>query len=71
MSIEIKMLLIVILFLLLKWSIVKLIKTIFNLIVLIKANKHPEDYPRTSGGIVFNKKTGKLEGSGSKPILPF
>lgn len=71
MSVGIEILLLVISLSLLGWSAVKLIATVINLIVLIKANKHPEEYPRTEGGIVFNKETGKLEGSGNEPVLPF
>ncbi len=51
--------------------VVSLIKRIINIATLKKAAKHPEYYPRTESGIVFNKKTGKLESSGSKTILPF
>ncbi len=46
----------------------KLLWACIKFSVLIHAKKHPEDVPRTEG-LVFNKKTKKLE-TDSRPILP-
>ncbi len=50
------------------WLFRKLLWACIKLSVLIHAQKHPEDIPRTEG-LVFNKKTKKLEPD-SQPILP-
>ena len=51
------------------WCVRKLVRIWFNLGAFCKHQKHPENAPRT-GGLVFNKKTGKLE-EDSRIILPF
>ncbi len=50
------------------WLTNKLIVACIDLYYLLRAKKHPEKFPRTEG-IVFNKKTRKLEAD-SRPILP-
>ena len=50
------------------WLFRKLLWACIKLSVLIHTQKHPEDIPRTEG-LVFNKKTKKLEPD-SRPILP-
>lgn len=47
----------------------KLIECIVNLIIVFKKGKHP-DLPMQRHGIVFNKKSGKLEAD-QTCILPF
>lgn len=71
MSVELKLFLAICLGCVSVWVIKKLIFCFYNLQTLIKAKKNPQDYPRTSGSIVFNKKTKKLEETGGKTILPF
>lgn len=55
--------------LVLVWGFSKLLKTCYNLKALFYEKKHPGSLPR-SCGIVFNKKTGKLEAD-NRPLLPF
>lgn len=54
---------------LLVWAFSKLLKAWYNLKALSYEKKHPGSLPR-SCGLVFNKKTGKLEAD-SRPLLPF
>lgn len=49
----------------------QIIRAYYNYKALQYEQKHPGSLPRSGGGIVFNKKTRKLEGSPGKPILPF
>lgn len=51
------------------YSIVKIVQCMLNLKSLSYAKKHPYNVPRTDG-IVFNKKTSKLEEDSSQ-MLPF
>lgn len=53
------------------WCMRKIIETTFNLYALWYEKKLLGSLPRTSGNIVFNKKTGKLEETPGKVILPF
>lgn len=46
----------------------KLIFACYKLFDLRQAEKHPENFPQNDG-IVFNKKTKKLE-ENSRPVLP-
>lgn len=71
MSLGLKLLLLVIVVIAMVWMFIHLIKCIYNIIVLIKANKHPENYPRAGEGMVYNKETKKLEETSGKVILPF
>lgn len=72
MNITIKIVVIFGLVVLAMYCIEKLVKSVFNLIVLYKASKYTNHSARVrSNGIVLNKKTKKLEACGEKIILPF
>ena len=68
MKLLVQLLLIIFLGCLAMWLFRKLLWACIKFSVLIHAKKHPEDVPRTEG-LVFNKKTKKLEAD-SRPILP-
>lgn len=68
MELLIKLLLIAICGVLLIWCLRKLIFLWYTLRDLWQAEKHPENFFHTDG-VVFNKKTKKLEES-KRPILP-
>ena len=51
------------------WATKKIIKAILNLRALYLGKKHPYGQPR-SAGMVYNKKTAKLEAD-NKQVLPF
>ena len=68
MKLLIQLLLILFVGCLAMWIFRKLLWACIKFSVLNHAKKHPEDVPRTEG-LVFNKKTKKLEAD-SRPILP-
>lgn len=47
------------------------VRALLNLRALNYEKKHPGFLPRSGAGIVYNKKTGKLEETPGKPILPY
>ena len=68
MKLLIQLLLILFVGCLAMWIFRKLLWACIKFSVLNHAKKHPKDVPRTEG-LVFNKKTKKLEAD-SRPILP-
>lgn len=68
MTLILKLLGIIILFIFLVFCIIQAIKAAENIIALRKYRKDPTSLPHRES-MVFNKKTGKLEGDNS-PILP-
>jgi hypothetical protein len=63
MDVLFRILAMVILTVIICYLIKKLVESIFNLITLWETRKHPGRYPErfNRGGMVFNKKTRKLE----------
>lgn len=53
------------------FCVIKLIRLYYNYKALRHEQKHPGSLPRSEGGIVFNKETGKLEETPGQTILPF
>lgn len=49
----------------------KMSECILDIQALWHEAKHPGSLPRSEGGIVFNKKTGKLEETPRDVLLPF
>lgn len=72
MDVLFKILAMVILTIIICYLIRKLTESIINLITLWETKKHPGRYPErfNRGGIVFNKKTRKLEAD-NHIMLPF
>lgn len=71
MSLELKLLSFICLGILAVKLIVKLIHYWYRLQDLNQEKRYPDSIPRSGAGVVFNKKTGKLENSPGNPILPF
>lgn len=71
MSPGLKLLIICLLGIVLLALVAIIIKCLCNIRVLIREKKHPGSIPRSGAGVVFNKKTGKLDSTPGKPILPF
>ncbi len=54
------------------WCLVQIAKCIINIQILRKDKKHPGSVPHTGDcGIVYNRETEKIEGTKSRPMLPF
>lgn len=47
------------------------VKHIINLWVLMDSKKNPQKYPRAKDGLIYNRKTKKLESTSNEVILPF
>ncbi len=47
------------------------VRALLNLRALLYEKKHPGSLPRSGASIVYNEKTGKLEETPGKPILPY
>lgn len=47
------------------------VRAFLNFRALLYEEKHPGFLPRSGAGLVYNKKTGKLERTSGKPILPY
>lgn len=53
------------------WGIVQCVKSATELYFLIKARKHPENFPRTARGLVYDPSTGQVKSTTGKVCLPF
>lgn len=53
------------------FSLKQAVRAFLNLRALWYEKKHPGTLPRSGAGIVYNEKTGKLEETSGKPILPY
>ena len=51
------------------WTLIKIVEKIFNIKALVYASRNP-DVTKQKHGIVYNKKTKRLEADQS-PITPF
>ncbi|MDR2498004.1 MAG: hypothetical protein LBD28_01005 [Tannerellaceae bacterium] len=69
MALVIMILIAIVLFATIAWALIKVVEKVYNIIVIISASRNP-DVTKQKHGIVYNKKTKKLEADQS-PITPF
>ncbi|MBQ8750825.1 MAG: hypothetical protein IJZ30_04235 [Alphaproteobacteria bacterium] len=71
MNLLLDIVLVVALTIIVMWLTKKITERVINLIILFKYKKRDNLHNIESSGIVYNKKTNKLEATPDKTVLPF